>query len=331
MRLSGRRRRGAHPRQNADDHPQFRGVKLAAAMGLSRVVLARELSRRRLPISASTPPSKRRFLFTAPWHENSGQCYMSAVIGRAAETAACAPAVRLIMPPAARFRVPLKPEGQLPDRFLEEIESSALPASKSKGACAARVFGHRHRIYSRVVKDKKPRLPTTCGRSEALFPQGFYQRLLPRQKGERHLGVAWRRREGDKVYLRHGPEKTISTANSSACPSDLPSDPAGQPESLRWWTTGQQRRDAGADADPGVSQGLTPTMYKRSSIRRGTPFYCIGVRSRWKEACVPTSAINEMRRDVLAELLEKRKYLAPRREGEFIPATGISTERTSRS
>ncbi|NMA25477.1 MAG: U32 family peptidase, partial [Clostridiales bacterium] len=51
----------------------------------------------------------------------------------------------------------------------------------------------------------------------------------------------------------------------------------------------------------------------------GTPFVCIGVRSVVESGLsVPLSSINEMRRDLLAELMEKRKYLEPRREGEFV-------------
>ena len=59
------------------------GVKIAAAMGVSRVILARELSAKELAyICKHSPIETEVFVHGALCMSYSGQCYMSSVIGR---------------------------------------------------------------------------------------------------------------------------------------------------------------------------------------------------------------------------------------------------------
>jgi putative protease len=52
----------------------------------------------------------------------------------------------------------------------------------------------------------------------------------------------------------------------------------------------------------------------------GTPFQCVGVKGKVEPGLsLPVSAFNEMRRNLLAEILEQRKPVAERAEGEFVP------------
>jgi putative protease len=56
----------------------------------------------------------------------------------------------------------------------------------------------------------------------------------------------------------------------------------------------------------------------------GTPFYCAGVKGTVEPGlALPLSAFNEMRRNLMAELLEQRRPVAERREGEFSPSEHV--------
>jgi putative protease len=56
----------------------------------------------------------------------------------------------------------------------------------------------------------------------------------------------------------------------------------------------------------------------------GTPFFCVGVKGTVEPGlALPLSAFNEMRRNLLAEILESRKPVKERREGEFVPGEHV--------
>ncbi|MGE4484904.1 MAG: DUF3656 domain-containing protein, partial [Oscillospiraceae bacterium] len=94
--------------------------------------------------------------------------------------------------------------------------------------------------------------------------------------------------------------------------------------------------------EPAFHRELTPTTLQTQLYKTGgTPFYCDGVKSAVDRGLsLSTSAINEMRRVVLAELFEKRRPLAPRAESELLmhpkikghtepPCTTVSVLRAS--
>jgi putative protease len=52
----------------------------------------------------------------------------------------------------------------------------------------------------------------------------------------------------------------------------------------------------------------------------GTPFHCVGAKCTVEQGlALPVASINEMRRTLLTELMEKRRYLEERTVGEFAP------------
>jgi len=59
----------------------------------------------------------------------------------------------------------------------------------------------------------------------------------------------------------------------------------------------------------------------------GTPFICLGVKGTVEPGLtIPISAFTEMRRDLFAEILEQRKPITMRAEGEFTPSWQIQDD-----
>jgi putative protease len=77
----------------------------------------------------------------------------------------------------------------------------------------------------------------------------------------------------------------------------------------------------GAIPEPAFHKELTVTMLQTQLHKTGgTPFFCAGVKSRVAPGLsLPISAFNEMRRNLLADLLEQRRAVRQRAEGEFQP------------
>jgi putative protease len=112
------------------------GVRLAAAMGASRVVLARELSRREIEhICRNSSIEIEVFVHGALCMCYSGQCYMSAVIGRrSGNRGLCAQPCRLNYSATghdAQYLLSLKDSCLV--RYLDELEKMGVSCIKIEG------------------------------------------------------------------------------------------------------------------------------------------------------------------------------------------------------
>jgi putative protease len=303
------------------------GVKLAAAMGVSRAVLARELSRKELAyICKHAPIETEVFAHGALCMSYSGQCYMSSVIGRrSGNRGLCAQPCRLNYSTsghASEYLLSLK-DNCLIDH-LEELEKMGVSCIKIEGRMkrpeyAAIVTG----IYSRAVKEKKPPSSEDFNALKNAFSrQGFTSGYYTGNQGPDMFGVREEEKKGDQVIF--------STARKNYLNGEYQRVPVrfvgiiqnGEPVKLAAADDkGNRVSTQGAPPEPAFHKEITAASFQTQLHKTGgTPFYCVGVRSVIDSGLsIPTSTINEMRRDLLAELIEKRKYLEPRKEGEFIP------------
>lgn len=303
------------------------GVKLAAAMGISRAVLARELSRKELAyICKYAPIETEVFAHGALCMSHSGQCYMSAVIGRrSGNRGLCAQPCRLNYSTgghAAEYLLSMK-DNCLID-YIEELEKIGVSCIKIEGRMrrpeyAAIVTG----VYSRAVKDKKaPTADDMRALQIAFSRQGFTDGYYLDNQGSDMFGVREEEKKGDQIIF--------ATARKNYLNGEYQRVPVRfvgiikQGEPIKFAAADDKGNNAstqGTIPEPAFHKELTATTLQTQLHKTGgTPFYCVGVRSIVDSGLsVPTAAINEMRRDLLAELLEKRKYLEPRREGEFVP------------
>ena len=303
------------------------GVRIAAAMGLKRVVLARELPKKDIEyICKNAPIETEVFVHGALCMSYSGQCYMSSVIGRrSGNRGLCAQPCRLNYSTgghAAEYLLSLK-DNCLIDH-VSELEKIGVTSIKIEGRMrrpeyTAIVTG----IYSRAIKDKKP--PTADDMralSSAFSRQGFTDGYYSGHKGSGMFGVHEEETSSEKVIF--------ATARKNYLNGELQRVPVRFAAMIH---KGEPAKLAAVDerGNSAATEGLIPelafhkelsatTLQTQLHKTGGTPFYCIGVKSVIdRKLSLPTAAINEMRRDVLAELMEQRKTLSPRPEGEFVP------------
>lgn len=303
------------------------GVKLAAAMGVSRVVLARELSRREIAyICEHAPIETEVFAHGALCMSFSGQCYISSVIGRrSGNRGLCAQPCRLNYSTgshAAEYLLSLK-DNCLID-YVEELERLGVTSLKIEGRMrrpeyAAIVTG----IYSRAVKDRKPPTAEDVRALQAAFSrQGFTDGYYTGNLGSGMFGVREDEDKGDQVIF--------ATARKNYLHGEFQRIPVrfvgiirqGEPVKLAAADDkGNRAQTEGPIPEPAFHRELTAASLQTQLHKTGgTPFYCVGVKSILDPGLsLPTSAINEMRRDLLAELMESRKILNLRKESDFVP------------
>ena len=303
------------------------GVKLAAAMGMKRVVLARELPRDEIAqICQNSPIETEIFVHGALCMSYSGQCYMSAVIGRrSGNRGLCAQPCRLNYSTGghdAEYLLSLK-DNCLID-YVEELMKLGVTSLKIEGRMrrleyTAIVTG----IFSRAVKDKKnPTADDMRALQSAFSRQGFTDGYFSDHKGAAMFGVREEESRANQVIF--------STARKNYLNGEYQRIPvrfvgvvrSGEPAKLAAADDrGNRVVTEGPKSEPAFHRELTITSLQTQLHKTGgTPFYCVGVKSLVDSGLsLPAAAVNEMRRVLLAELLEKRKALPLRREGEFVP------------
>jgi putative protease len=303
------------------------GVKLAAAMGMSRVVLSRELSRNEIAyICEHAPIETEIFAHGALCMSYSGQCYISAVIGRrSGNRGLCAQPCRLNYSTgshAAEYLLSLK-DNCLID-YVEELERIGVTCLKIEGRMrrpeySAIVTG----IYSRAAKDRVPPTADDLRALQTAFSrQGFTDGYYTGKHGPDMFGVREDEDKGDQVifatsrknYL-HGEFQRIPVRFVAVVKQGEPAKLAAADDK------GNRAQTEGPIPEPAFHRELTATNLQTQLHKTGgTPFYCVGVRSLVDPGLsLPVSAINEMRRDILAELMENRKIMSIRQEGDYAP------------
>jgi len=304
------------------------GVKMAAAMGLKRVVAARELSRRKLAyICRNSPIEIEVFAHGALCMCYSGQCYMSAVIGRrSGNRGLCAQPCRLSYNANGHSAEhPLSLKDNCLVRFLADLDLIGVTAVKIEGRMkrpeyTAIVTG----IYSKVIhKGKTPTQDDLQLLQKAFSRQGFTDGYYTDRLGADMLGI---RDEDDgpdssffssirKNYLngefQRVPVRFVGTISSG--------------KRVKVAAMDDKKNTAvvyGSIPEPAFHKELTVAVLQTQLHKTGgTPFLCAGVKGNVEPGLsLPVSAFNEMRRNLLAEILEQRKPVASRAEGEFVPA-----------
>lgn len=300
------------------------GVKMAAAMGISRVVLARELSYDEIAyICQNSPIEIEVFVHGALCMCYSGQCYMSAVIGRrSGNRGLCAQPCRLPYEASGRgSRYPLSLKDSCLIKYIDQLEACGVKCLKIEGRMrrpeyAAAVTG----IYSKAIKERKTPTQEDMQLLRDVFSrQGFTEGYFTDSKGPSMLGI---REESDKKEL-----PVFAEIRREYLRGEYQSIPIRFMGFVKY---GQKARLAAVDCDgntayaegpepePAFNKELTRVAFQTQLCKTGgTPYYCAEVKSEIEEGlALATSAINEMRRKVLDEITEQRKALPTRLENE---------------
>ena len=301
------------------------GVKVAAAMGLTRIVLARELNRREIAyICKNSPIEIEIFAHGALCMCYSGQCYMSAVIGRrSGNRGLCAQPCRQKYSTGAHgTEYPLSLKDNCLIKYLDEIEKMGVKCIKIEGRMrrpeySAIVTG----IYSRAIKEKAlPRDEDFRALRAAFSRQGFTDGYYKGAKGPDMFGVRTEEEKGDQVIFATAKKNYLNGEYQR-----VPVKFAGmvkQGETAMLAAVDDRGFTAAAEGlvpELAFHKELTPAVFQTQLHKTGgTPFKCVGVKSRIDPGLsLPMASINEMRRTVLMDIMKQRRQFEPVPVGDF--------------
>ena len=296
------------------------GVLEAAALGCSRVVLARELPAEEIAhICKKSPVEIEVFVHGALCMCYSGQCYLSSVIGRrSGNRGQCAQPCRLPYG-YGRFestRYPLSLKDNCLAGELDELRRMGVASIKIEGRMKRPEYvAIVTRAYRTVLNGGKL-MPSDLQELETAFSrQGFTDGYFRGQTGSDMFG---RRQEGEdtadlfasaRATYEQGEPQRIGVRFYAMIRRGEPAQLAVEDPD------GNLCRTRGPVPEQAVYRSLTPQgLEQRLKKTGGTPYLCTAVRSSLDpDLMLPASAINAMRRDVIAELTAKRGRAAPAR------------------
>lgn len=301
------------------------GVEAAAEMGMTRAVLARELSLEQIKyICEKSPIEIEVFVHGALCFCHSGQCYMSAMIGRrSGNRGMCAQPCRMQYSMGGRMdEYPLSLKDSCLVQSLGALEEAGVACVKIEGRMkrpeySAVVTG----VYSRAIKEKRAPTPEEMEMLETAFSrQGFTDGYLTGEK-EDMFGV---REEPDKDA-----EKMFAAVRREYGDKELRRVPVhfytrvmrGKPvQAVCMDEDGHKAAMEGPMPQQARSQSITSVIIDSQMNKTGgTPYNCVESQSRAEDGLyVPTSAINELRRELVSRITEERAK-PPRRRTQRMP------------
>lgn len=286
------------------------GACRAAELGLERVVLARELSRRDIhTITRGCPAEIEVFGHGALCMCYSGQCEMSAVIGgRSGNRGACAQPCRLpygVNEKAAGGHPLSLKDANLAD-YVQELEQMGVACLKLEGRMkrpeyVAVITG----IYRRLLDENRGPSQEESRQLEAAFSRsgftdGYYKgRTGPEMFGTRPENAP----EPKELFARA--KAGYSRENSRRVPVDMVCTlRAGEPVSLTASAGGHVVRAEGPAPEEARNRALTAEeLQSRLEKTGGTVFRPRETRVELEEGLIlPASAVNALRRQALEGL-----------------------------
>ena len=301
------------------------GVHAAAQLGMQRVVLARELSREQIRlIAAHSPIEVEVFVHGALCFCHSGQCYMSALIGRrSGNRGMCAQPCRMQYSMGRRMsEYPLSLKDNCLVDYLQELEQAGVACIKLEGRrkrpeYTAIVTGIYHRAaHEGVAPTEKDMELLRLAFSRDGFTDGYYT-----GKKQDMLGI---RGEEDKDAARLFAQVRRSYASGEMRRVDVDFDVSLRPHRAASLTVRDKHGHSvsvyGPVPEPAQTAGLglsalASQLYKTG----GTPFRCRSVEGVVAPGLfLSTAAVNALRRDAL-EALSARLTEPPRRRQGMMP------------
>ena len=302
------------------------GVETAAELGMTRAVLARELSLEQIRyITKNAPIETEVFVHGALCFCHSGQCYMSALIGqRSGNRGMCAQPCRLQYSLGGRMDDhPLSlRDNCLVDR-LQELEDAGVASLKIEGRMKRPEYtAIVTKIYSTALREhRQPSAEEMEDLEKAFSRQGFTQGYFNGDK-EDMFGV---RGEPDKDA-----DRLFSLARKGYSEGERRRVPVhfytvaekGQPiKAIAFDDDGNKAVLSGRVPEKAKGLGLTSSYLTEQMYKTGgTPYNCVENRAKTDPGLyLPAAAANELRRGLLADLSAQRATPPKRRLGT-IPA-----------
>ena len=303
------------------------GANEAAALGMERVVLARELSRDEVrEICAGCPAQVEIFGHGALCMCYSGQCEMSAVVGeRSGNRGACAQPCRLPygVDGPCRGGHPLSLKDANLSAYLAEMEEMGVDCLKLEGRMkrpeyVAVITG----IYRRLMDEKRrPTAEESRQLEQAFSRSGFTDGYWLGKKGPQMFGTRPENAPEPKELFAAARETYENGRENRKIPVNLRlTVRRGEPVRLGGACT------ASGGVAMAMAQGDVPEearnravtaeeLRRRLSKTGGTVFTADRIEIELDEGLmVPASAVNGLRRELLEELARRREDIPARRD-----------------
>ncbi len=292
------------------------GVQFCAAMGMSRVVLSRELSRDDIAfICAKSPIEIEVFGHGALCMCYSGQCYMSAMIGsRSGNRGRCAQPCRQSYGYSRHdSKHPLSLKDNCLVHYLDDLQKLGVASIKLEGRMkrpeyvAAVTAVYRQALdEGNVTQEMLDTLAAAFNRQG--FTDGYYTgRTGPDMFGireDRYDNPNWLRQIRESYEATENPLVNVdfdATVTDQVCTLTV-TDPQG-----RQCTVSGPLPQV-ARTTPLTEEALTERLQKTG----GTPFICNSVTAKIQPGVtLSAAAINQMRREALNQLLAMRARWEP--------------------
>ena len=299
------------------------GVKKAAEMGCSRVVLARELSRNQIAeICAQSPIEIEVFVHGALCMCYSGQCYMSAMIGRrSGNRGQCAQPCRMSYGyDRGENRYPLSLKDNCLVQYLRELNGMGVSCIKIEGRMKrAEYVAIATRIYKDAVQGHAVTEQQMKQLEKAFSRQGFTDGYYQGKKGAHMFGVRLEEEQDRKLFA--SARATYENAENQRVPVwfRIQVYPGQYSVLTAWDAESHVVSVQGAVPENALNVAMSQeTLVQRLSKTGGTPYYVEGIQvDLFPNLILPASVINGMRRDALALLTAARGQVPQQREGVF--------------
>jgi len=311
------------------------GVEACAQMGLTRAVLARELSYEQIAFIAKHAPIETEvFVHGALCFCHSGQCYMSSLIGRrSGNRGMCAQPCRMQYSMGGRmddYPLSLK-DNCLVDK-LQLLEDAGVTCAKIEGRMKRPEYTAAvTEVYSKVIKERRaPTVPEMEQLERAFSRDGFTQGYFNGTPGPDMFGT---RQERSREQ-----EKFFNAIRKQYADSEIRRVPVDFYAVIR---EGKSIQAAVSDKDGNraVVTGSVPPKAERRGVTEqqirdqfyktgGTPYYAENVFCEIDPGLhVTASEINDLRRRLISDLTAQRAKRPDRRVQKFPP---VPTDRSIR-
>ena len=303
------------------------GANEAAALGMERVVLARELSRHEVrEICAGCPAEIEVFVHGALCMCYSGQCEMSAVVGeRSGNRGACAQPCRLpygVNGPC-RNGHPLSLKDANLSAYLAEMDEMGVACLKLEGRMkrpeyVAVVTG----IYRRLIDEKRRPTAEESRQLELAFSRsGFTDGYWQGRKGPQMFGTRPENAPEPQELFAKARERYENGRENRKIPVNLRllvrrNEPVRLSGACAVHRGVAIAMGTGAVPEEARNRAVTEEeLRQRLSKTGGTVFTADRVEIELDGGLmVPASAVNSLRRELLDELAARRTDLPARRE-----------------
>ena len=307
------------------------GVAEAARLGMTRAVLARELNREEIAeICEKSPIEIEAFVHGALCMCYSGQCEMSAVIGRrSGNRGACAQPCRLpygFDGKASGHPLSLKDANLAP--FVPEMQDMGVACLKIEGrmkrpeyvAAVTEIYARLLREHRAPTKDEQKKLALAFSRDG--FTEGYYRGTRSREMfGTRPENAKWPEDWFGELRARYEKE------DQRLVPLDLTcAIRAGEPMRLRAEDAdGHTVTVTGSVPESARNRALTAEEVEaRLKKTGGTAFSVASCFVTLDDGlAVSAGALNALRREALAQMEAQRTAVPERRAFDFVPPEKI--------